>query len=377
MLIGCLLLWLYFNIAPPGKLMFDEILVFGLLAMSLTLVVRAVARGGLIRIARAERVLLVGEGEITAALIRKMRSHPEYGLNPVGFVLSNPGCGSTRELPVLGDLDQLPNVLDGQAIDRIVVSPEQIDPHQLMDLLYRCKELSRKVSLLPSVSDAMGPSTEIDDVEGVTVLGLNPPVLGRSSRFMKRALDVAGAGFALLITAPLAAVIALVIKLDSRGSVLFRQQRVGKEGRRFELVKFRTMVADAEQRGAELVPQSSDPHWLKLDRDPRVTRVGRYLRRSSLDELPQLWNVLRGEMSLVGPRPLVESEDELVEGWARGRLDLTPGITGYWQVLGRTIIPFAEMVKLDYLYVTNWSLWTDIRLILRTLPAVITGRGAN
>jgi lipopolysaccharide/colanic/teichoic acid biosynthesis glycosyltransferase len=223
----------------------------------------------------------------------------------------------------------------------------------------------------------MGPSTEIDDVEGVTVLGLNPPVLGRSSRFMKRALDVAGAGFALLITAPLAAVIALVIKLDSRGSVLFRQQRVGKEGRRFELVKFRTMVADAEQRGAELVPQSSDPHWLKLDRDPRVTRVGRYLRRSSLDELPQLWNVLRGEMSLVGPRPLVESEDELVEGWARGRLDLTPGITGYWQVLGRTIIPFAEMVKLDYLYVTNWSLWTDIRLILRTLPAVITGRGAN
>jgi lipopolysaccharide/colanic/teichoic acid biosynthesis glycosyltransferase len=137
------------------------------------------------------------------------------------------------------------------------------------------------------------------------------------------------------------------------------------------------MVQDAEAMTAALAAQSEDPNWLKLSDDPRVTRVGRWLRMRSLDELPQLLNVLRGQMSLVGPRPLIEQEDQAVSGWARGRIDLTPGLTGLWQVLGRTNIPFAEMVKLDYLYVTNWSLWTDIRLMIRTLPAVLKQRGAN
>jgi lipopolysaccharide/colanic/teichoic acid biosynthesis glycosyltransferase len=143
------------------------------------------------------------------------------------------------------------------------------------------------------------------------------------------------------------------------------------------MLKLRTMVADAEAHRAELLAQSTDPGWLHVERDPRITRVGRLLRSTSLDELPQLWNVLRGDMSLVGPRPLIGEEDRMVGDWARGRLDLTPGITGLWQVLGRTSIPFEEMVKLDYLYVTNWSLWGDVRLILRTLPAVLTRDGAS
>ena len=143
------------------------------------------------------------------------------------------------------------------------------------------------------------------------------------------------------------------------------------------LLKFRTMCEDAEQRVDELRKFSKDPDWLHLEDDPRLTRIGRLLRLASLDEIPQIWNVLRGEMSLVGPRPLVESEDRRIDGWARSRLQLTPGITGLWQVLGRTTIPFEEMVKLDYLYVTNWSLWTDVRLMLRTLPAVAKRRGAN
>jgi lipopolysaccharide/colanic/teichoic acid biosynthesis glycosyltransferase len=159
--------------------------------------------------------------------------------------------------------------------------------------------------------------------------------------------------------------------------VFFRQRRVGQGGRTFELVTFRTMEVDAEERVEQLLEQSRDPGWLKLDHDPRITPVGRFLRLTSLDELPELWSVLKGDMSLVGPRPLIASEDCQVDGWARSRLDLTPGITGLWQVLGRTSIPFEEMVKLDYLYVTNWSLWTDIRLILKTLPVVLTRRGAN
>jgi lipopolysaccharide/colanic/teichoic acid biosynthesis glycosyltransferase len=137
------------------------------------------------------------------------------------------------------------------------------------------------------------------------------------------------------------------------------------------------MHRDAEARREELLAESIDPNWLHIENDPRITRVGQRLRHLSLDELPQLWNVLKGEMSLVGPRPLIESEDRMIGGWGRSRLDLTPGMTGVWQVLGRTNIPFEEMVKLDYLYVTSWTLWTDIRLILRTVPVVVTRRGAN
>jgi exopolysaccharide biosynthesis polyprenyl glycosylphosphotransferase len=217
----------------------------------------------------------------------------------------------------------------------------------------------------------------VDDVEGLTLLGINLPVLSRSSRMLKRTMDLIGSALALSICAPLLGLIALAIKLDSPGPVLFRQERVGRGGRPFKLNKFRTMVVDAEQRTAELWSQSRDPHWLHLEHDPRITRVGRLLRQTSLDELPQLWNVLRGQMSLVGPRPLIASEDRRLQGWARNRLDITPGLTGLWQVLGRTSIPFEEMIKLDYIYVTNWSLWGDIRLLLRTLPVVLGRRGAN
>jgi lipopolysaccharide/colanic/teichoic acid biosynthesis glycosyltransferase len=181
----------------------------------------------------------------------------------------------------------------------------------------------------------------------------------------------------LLLTAPLMLAIAVAIKIDSHGPAMFAQQRVGKLGRRFSLRKFRTMEADAEKHRETLLAESKDPGWLLLESDPRVTRVGRFLRLASLDELPQLWNVLKGEMSLVGPRPLIEDEDRRVTGWTRQRLDLTPGLTGLWQVLGRTSIPFEEMVKLDYLYVMNWSLWSDLRLLIRTLPVVFTRRGAN
>jgi exopolysaccharide biosynthesis polyprenyl glycosylphosphotransferase len=258
-----------------------------------------------------------------------------------------------------------------------VVADAEVDRRPLLDVLRACKKVAVKVSLLPATFSALGPSVEIDDVQGLTVLGINPTVLSRSSRLAKRALDLAGAGLLTLLAVPITLVLALVIKLDSPGPVLFGQERIGQGGRRFRLLKLRTMVADAESRRAALVARSKDPGWLHLEHDPRITRVGRLLRLTSLDELPQLWNVLRGDMSLVGPRPLVADEDRMVDEWARGRLDLTPGITGLWQVLGRTSIPFEEMVRLDYLYVTNWSLWGDIRLILRTLPVVLRRHGAN
>jgi lipopolysaccharide/colanic/teichoic acid biosynthesis glycosyltransferase len=201
--------------------------------------------------------------------------------------------------------------------------------------------------------------------------------LARAARAGKRAIDLTGALLALVLLGWLMLLIALVIRLDSPGPALFRQSRIGRDGRRFHLVKFRTMVLGAEAMGEELRASSQDPHWLLLADDPRVTRLGFFLRRTSLDELPELWNVLRGQMSLVGPRPLSEEDHAWVPSWGQIRFDVPPGVTGLWQVEGRTQISFEDMVRLDCRYVRTWSLWGDLVLLARTIPAVFTARGAN
>jgi exopolysaccharide biosynthesis polyprenyl glycosylphosphotransferase len=364
-LVGCLLTWLYFNVIPVPKLTFFDVLLFGGVSVLGMVALRSLARRVTSQVLGAERVLFVGDGDKTDLLVRKMRLHPEYRLEPIGVVS-----------PIDGRLD-FDDVLQRFRPERVVLCETRVDELELLGFVHHCRELSVKVSVLPKLFSAMGPSVEVDDVEGVTVLGINPPVLPRYARLMKRTLDVAASATVLLLAGPPLALIALAIKLDSKGPVVFKQRRIGKDGRPFRLVKFRTMVADAERQTQELMSKSKEAGWLHLEHDPRVTRVGRILRHASLDELPQFWNILKGEMSLVGPRPLIESEDCQIGGWARSRLELTPGLTGLWQVLGRTNIPFDEMVKLDYLYVTNWSLWSDLRLVMRTLPAVLSQRGVN
>ena len=204
-----------------------------------------------------------------------------------------------------------------------------------------------------------------------------PPVLSRTVRYLKRCLDLFASLTLLVFLSPLLAAIAAAVRLDSKGPAFYRQTRVGREERRFELLKFRTMVVDAERLDEELMALSTDPDWLVVEGDPRVTRVGRLLRSTSLDELPQLWNVLRGDMSMVGPRPLSLRDDSKVLGWRCNRLDLTPGITGYWQILGRNSIPFQEMLEVDYSYVAGWSLWHDVRIFLRTIPVLLRRPGVN
>jgi exopolysaccharide biosynthesis polyprenyl glycosylphosphotransferase len=377
-LVGLLLFWLYSKLVPMHRLDFIEVLVFGVMTMVLATLARAATRAAVDRLAGPEPALLIGEGRMATVLAAKLSAHSEYRSKVVGVL----GDGFRADppvpgLPVLGTLERLDQVAAQYHVGRVIVAPSGIRDSDLEAVLHRCRDLALKVSLLPKLSDILGPAVEVDDVEGVAVLGINPPWLSRSSRALKRIMDVVLCAISLVLAMPLLALLAVAIKFDSSGPVLFCQERIGKGQRPFTLYKLRTMVADAEQRREPLLAQSSDPNWLLLERDPRITRVGWWLRRLSLDELPQLWNVLRGEMSLVGPRPLIPAEDERVQPWARGRLDLTPGITGYWQVLGRTRIPFEEMVKLDYLYVMNWSLWTDLKLIIRTLPLVISGRGAN
>jgi lipopolysaccharide/colanic/teichoic acid biosynthesis glycosyltransferase len=230
----------------------------------------------------------------------------------------------------------------------------------MLDAVSQTTALGVKVSIVPRLFEVVGSAVEFDTVGGVTVLGVRQSGLSRSSLAVKRAMDLVGAGIGLLLLSPLFLVISLAIKLDTRGPIFFRQRRVGRDGNVFWMVKFRSMIDGAEAQRAALQSLNETEGLFKLSADPRVTRIGRFLRRTSIDELPQLINVLKGEMSLVGPRPLVLDEDRLVEGRHRERLQLAPGMTGPWQVLGPSRPPLSEMVKTDYLYAANWSLWNDI-----------------
>jgi exopolysaccharide biosynthesis polyprenyl glycosylphosphotransferase len=374
--IGTLLTWLLFKGLPPGRLPFVAILAFGLTGLAAILSLRSFVRHCSVRLLGPERVVLVGNERMAHVLVRKMRAHPEYGLEPVGVVSQGEGA-TPGDLPVLDGSGDLVEIARQHGADRLVVSHSGLTESQVVDIVRRCKGPSIKVSLLPQVFDALGPSVEIDDVEGVTLLGINPPVLGRSSRAIKRGLDLIGAVVLTLVLLPLVLAIAAAIKLDSRGPVFFRQNRVGKGGNRFDVLKFRTMYRDAERMQAELEPLNEMGGTLfKIRDDPRVTAVGRFLRRWSLDELPQLFNVLRAEMSLVGPRPLPERDFRKMEDWHKKRYLVLPGITGLWQVSGRSELEFDELVRLDFLYLERWSVFLDLSILVKTVPAVLARRGA-
>ena len=379
LVLGSLALWFFYKLAPPDKLILRQGAAFFLTSWAAVFVLRAAARRFAWALAPSERVLFVGSGAMAPILLDRMRQQKRYGLNAIGYVDDAAEDQSALRglLPYLGSIADTERVIREEGVDRIVVVAPAVDEDELANVIRQTSGLEIRISMLPHVVDVLGPSVEVDDVEGITVLGVNPPALTRSSRFLKRTMDVVVAALVLLLALPLLVLIALGIKLTSPGPVLFVQERVGRGGRRFRMLKFRTMVANAEAMAEQLREQSAHAAWLLLDEDPRITSFGRFLRLTSLDELPQLWNVLRGEMSLVGPRPMPVNVDERISGWGRKRLDLTPGITGLWQVLGRTSIPFEEMVKLDYLYVTNWSLWQDVRLLIHTLPAVLSRRGVN
>ena len=249
----------------------------------------------------------------------------------------------------------------------------------MVDLVRSLRETFVQIDIVPHLVEALSPSMDIHSIEGLPLIGLRPARLARSSLLLKRAMDLTLSTVGLVVLTPVFALVAAAIKLDSRGPVFFRQVRMGRNERTFRIFKFRTMCADAEERKKSVAhlnrhtAPGADDRMFKISNDPRVTPVGRFLRRFSLDELPQLLNVLKGEMSMVWPRPLILEEDCFVSNLARHRLDLKPGITGPWQVLGRHEIPFEEMVELDYRYVTNWSLGGDLKLVLQTMPAVLRG----
>ena len=329
-----------------------------------------------------QKTVIVGAGEVGQFVACKLLEHPEYGASVVGFVDSRPRDRDARlgDLRLLGPPEDLPVLIPELGIERVVFAFFDERPEELLPLMRELAEGGVQIEIVPRFFDVIGPSVDIHSIGGITVLGMRAFRLERSAQVLKRTLDLAVSGLLLLLLAPLFLLTSLAIKVDSRGPVFFRQVRMGARNRTFRMWKFRTMAADADERKEDVVQLNhhlaNDPRMFKVPDDPRITRVGRYLRRFCIDELPQLINVFVGEMSLVGPRPLILDEDQYVDGWARKRLNLRPGMTGLWQVLGASEIPFDEMIKLDYRYVAGWSLKADLELIVRTIPAIVRGRQA-
>ncbi|MGH3024498.1 MAG: sugar transferase [Gaiellaceae bacterium] len=378
--------WLFYgftSVTRTADTGLARLLGFWLFAIVCITAGRAVARTLARRnLAYVQNTIIVGAGEVGQLVAKKLRHHPEYGLNLVGFVDDQPKerASSLHDLALLGGLEQLPEMVQILDVERVIVAFSNDSHEEMLDLIRSLKDLDIQIDLVPRFFEVIGTNIGVHTAEGLPLIGLPALRLSHSSVILKRATDLSLSLVGLLLLAPLFAAVAIWIKLDSRGPVFFRQQRMGCGDQTFEIFKFRTMAVDADERKAEFAAlnkhdsEDGDPRMFKIPNDPRVTRVGTWLRRFSIDELPQLLNVVRGEMSLVGPRPLILEEDQHVVDWRRNRLNLKPGITGLWQVLGRDDIPFEEMVRLDYVYVTTWSLLNDLKLILRTLPAMFRTR---
>lgn len=362
--------WLVHPNLVDGAVGRDQVVALWLALLGSLVVMRLSSR----RLARAlsgpERCLVVGPPATRRAAAGKLENSPGVSAECVAHaeiddIVNRPGRVS----------DALAELAARDQVERVVIAAREADGEDVLDIVRAAKLHGLRVTMVPRMVEAIGSSIVFDDIDGTLMLGVRRFGLTRSSRAFKRAFDVLGSGIGLLVLAPAGAMIAIAIKLDSRGPVLFRQPRVGRHGETFLMHKFRTMDEDADQRKAALRERNEAEGLFKIAKDPRITRLGGLLRSSALDELPQLWDVLCGRMSLVGPRPLVIEETEQIGGWHRRRLELAPGMTGRWQVLGGVRSPLEEMNQLDYLYAANWSLWADVKILLRTIPVVIGRQG--
>ena len=357
--------------------------IFGLSFLLLLLATRTAARENARRLAAPERCLLVGPAASVDELAEKLagsRVVKAQVMTAPALAAEDRGSGGPPAAEGNGSASlnptQLEQLIELDAVERVVLTVDQIESGDMLEAIRRLQSRGVRVSLLPRTSRVPGSAVELDQVDGVNLYGVKASEMTRSSQVLKRSLDLIVSVSGLVLLSPLLIAVSIAIMLESRGGVIYRQSRVGRNCEPFKMLKFRTMTEGAHAKRESLSAQNASEGLFKVIDDPRVTRVGRWLRRASLDELPQLVNVLRGQMSLVGPRPLVPEEDCLVLGHYRARLDVSPGMTGHWQVLGSWRVPLEEMVKLDHQYVANWSLWGDLELLLRTLGHVLRRRGA-
>ena len=320
------------------------------------------------------RVVLVGEGESLSRL-RQSLAAARGGLSYefVGAVAHEPVPG----IRLLGSRAELAIVLEHVRPDEVILAEADFDERTVLEVVEQAHGQGIKVRLAPDTTELLVQRGEYVPGHGAPLFELRPPVLTGAEWAVKRAFDIVVGALVLLLGLPLWALIALAVKLDSRGPIFFVDRRIGVGEREFGMLKFRTMVAEATALQPELEEANeAEGALFKIREDPRVTRVGRFLRRFSLDEIPQIVNVLKGEMSLVGPRPLPLRDYRLLEDWHRARYAVLPGMTGLWQISGRSGLTFDDLVRLDFTYLENWSIWLDITIIARTIPAVIGRRGA-
>ncbi|HEX2392260.1 MAG TPA: sugar transferase [Solirubrobacterales bacterium] len=374
--LGTLVLDGLLALSPVGPLSPKSAIALGIGSLLGSFIGRGVLRFLWHRLTPAALGIVVGPATAADLVARRVSTHPETRLALVGYLSAKGDEGGT-ELPRLGSVADISRVAREEEIERVVVTEQEMSELAAERLIEQCKAEGLALTFLPQHYGLLGPGIELNRLAELPVLDFrfsDPP---RSTQAMKRAMDVVVSASVLLLCSPLMGAIAIAILLDSGRPVLFRQRRAGQDGDPFTMLKFRSMVADAEERLADLVDLAAlEQPAFKIPDDPRVTRTGRFLRRTSLDELPQLFNVLRGEMSLVGPRPEEESVVALYDERQRGRLAVKPGITGPMQVYGRSDLTFEERLAMERDYLDNLSLLTDLAILMRTPRAMIRGDGA-
>ncbi|MBN2053792.1 sugar transferase [bacterium] len=325
------------------------------------------------------RVVVAGNNSMARFVVEKIVGNPGLGYRIIGFVDGDDGAAEPLPgVPSLGRLEDLPQLMEQRAIDEIVLARTDIGHYKLLEMVSLCEQHGIRLIMVPTVYDLLIDYADVYELEGIPLVALKEKPMNELSLAVKRTFDLVTAGLTMVLSLPLWLLIAVLIRRDSPGPVIFRQLRAGQDGKPFHMLKFRTMVADAEEQRDELLAYAScEEPVFKMPNDPRITRVGQFLRRSSLDELPQLVNVLKGEMSFIGPRPEEVCFVNQYDIWQRRRLKVKPGITGLQQIMCRGTLSLTERVKYDIYYIRKRSLLMDVWILLKTIPVVISGRGAN
>jgi exopolysaccharide biosynthesis polyprenyl glycosylphosphotransferase len=325
------------------------------------------------------RIIIVGTGQRAAAIILRIKSHPEWGFKILGAIDDEPGRGVSvvAGVEVIGTLDNISDILKKEAVDEVIVVVPRSRLNHIERAVLFCETVGVKVVVAMDLFNLKIARSHYTDLDGVPFVSIFTTVANLRHLFVKRLMDIVLSIVGIIIGLPIFLIAAIAIKITSKGPLIFKQQRVGRNSRKFVLLKFRTMYFGADALRTEMEAKNElDGPAFKMKRDPRVTPVGRILRKFSIDELPQLYNVLAGHMSLIGPRAIAAYEAEKLELWQRRRFSMRPGLSGLWQVKGRNKIDFNTWMKLDLEYLDNWCLWLDIKILAKTIPAVLFGRGA-
>ncbi len=378
-----ILLALYFAFQP---LVFSRLMLVYVAAITITLlgtvrVIRRVVQAYLrSKGLGVQRVLIVGAGDVGQAVLAVMMARKDLGYQPIGFVDDDPERGTVDlgRVKALGNFDNFKTTLRKHHVDLVVITLPWKFHDRILNLTRQARRAGAEVRIVPDVFQLNMRQVQVENLDGIPLLGVNGDTsFEGTKRIIKRVMDMTLIILALPVIITIFALVALAIRLEGPGPIFYKGRRVGENGEEFDIIKFRSMIPDAEKYRQQLVEESGeDPRHPKIKNDPRVTRVGHFLRSTSIDELPQLLNVVRGQMSLVGPRPPTPEEVTLYENWHMQRLQIIPGMTGLWQVSGRSDVPFDEMCLLDIYYIQNWSIKLDAQILAMTLPRVLLRHGA-